>query len=261
MNIEIIKYISPVALLALIWTIFQFYQKRFHYKSDLTNEKTIDTYRKVEVKLSEIKNEYWKLFAIVSQTTLEMGNMIEKSKKEKEVVSKIKERITNLSFNKELEKLHLILEKIKKSDYDEEKKIAIIKKQFKVAKKEKKELEIHLVKVKKELEYNEKIAFELTKFINKRNETIYKKVKESSAVLQKLILEINSIPLVGTKINYELKSLLFQLKTSTQNFINLSNSIENITTENIEKIVKSIHIESSMKIIDNIEHKIIKFKN
>lgn len=258
MNTEILKYISPIAIIGLIWGIFQFYQKRYYSKSDLKKEKTLNAYKEIEIKIAEIKNEYWKLFALLSQITLGLSQKIKDSK------SKLKTIEKNYDFEQsklELEKSQDLLDKTENEGFEKEKHIPLLKEQLKLAKTRRKETKNRLKKLERELDTSKNEFKELNEFLEHKDQILDEKVKNSGTKLQELIFELDQISLVGISGSISFKNDFSQLKLLIQSLINEIMSKENINRDNILKILKTNNVEETMKTIDKIDTQILKMKN
>ena len=110
---QIIKYIPILGLLGFIWGIFQFYQKRSYINQDLKNKEKQSSFKEIEFALNNIKNEYWKLYALLTQTVLSVNKRFELSNNQ----INLEEQNIKPDFNN-IEKTKTILDNIEQNGYD-----------------------------------------------------------------------------------------------------------------------------------------------
>ncbi|WP_281753485.1 hypothetical protein [Neptunitalea chrysea] len=195
---QILKYLPLLGLLGLIWGIIQFYQKRFYIKSDLKREEKRSYFREVDIIINDIKNEYWKFFATISQTTLLLEKKINYSNEIIDLEEKeTKSTGLELDYAQELDTTTEILENIEKEGYNEEEHKIILKELLKSAKKGQKILTSSLKEKKKNLDELKANQSELKSFLENKNLKLSDKTKQTSKSLQGFILDLNKISSIG----------------------------------------------------------------
>lgn len=224
----------------------------------MRKEITIKTFKKIGLKIAEIKNEYWKLFAQLSQNRMEITGNLDVYNNEE---SKLKEEIDDIEQTIKLideEDVENLLNKIENEGFNKEMHLPLIENHLKIFRKVKEETNPKIKRVEEKLEILNKEKNEIFNLKEEKDKILSKKLKDTATNLQLLILELNKISLVGISDNGLLKNDLLQLNLSIQEFINEINSRENINKINISNIIKIKSINNTMIILDKIENQILK---
>jgi hypothetical protein len=256
---QILNYLPIIGVLGLFWGIIQFYQKRSYVKSDLKREIKRSSYKEVDLILNDIKNEYWLLFAMISQNSLSYRKKDNYFDQQLDLTefdlneqnTKFSER--ELIYSQEIKTSIKILENIEIEGFDEDKHKSIVKEQIKLTKKRQKELKSSLKDSLQKLENIKTRHNELSKFLDIQDQKISDKIKETSESLQNFILILNKISLVGIDEKYILKSLIFNLTKSIQTLIDQLKTEENISIKRIIEVLDMDNIQETMKIVSKIE--------
>jgi hypothetical protein len=248
---QILKLLPILGLFGLIWGIVQFYQKRTYIKKDLKIKEKQISFKEIELILNNIKNEYWKLYALLTQTVLSINKRFEFSNNQ----INLEDQTTGIYIS-DIEKTKTILDNIEKEGYDKKKQKLILKEQLEISKKRENELIIaHNNSVKKldklQTEFND-----LKSFVNSKDILLSEKIKEISKSLQTYILNLNSVSLIGIKENIKLKTTIYDLTSSIQKLINELESEENINRSNIVEILETGNLKGTMDIVIKIEEKL-----
>jgi len=83
---ELIKYLSPVALLGLIWAIIQFYQKRRYERRDLYRKEKLAVYSMISSILRDIEFE---IFQFMSSSRIPLIKIGSRAESISELINKI----------------------------------------------------------------------------------------------------------------------------------------------------------------------------
>lgn len=250
---QILKYLPILGLFGFIWGIVQFYQKRSYINKDKKNNEKQSSFKEIEFILNNIKNEYWKLYVVLTQTVLSINKRFEFSNNQID----LENQNTKFYYN-EVEKAKTILENIEKEGYDEKKHEEILKEQLEIAKERQNELIQTRNNSEKKLNKLKSEFNELKTYVNNKDILLLNKIKEISQSLQIYILNINKVSLIGIDENNLLKTMLYELTSSIQKLINEFETEENINRENIVKILEVGNLEETIEVISKIEEKLNK---
>jgi len=259
---EILKYLSPVALLGLIWAVFQFFQKRRFEKEDFAQKENIDSYKILHSKVNHIKIEYFKLITLLQQAT-----MFERSK-----LKTYKElRLTNEVLIEETQKKTRIAHLRIKTEIAKNKKISnqILQSSIKTEENKNKLIEIHekseilnkeLLELGEQLNYASNKVDEYSAIFDLKNrygdESFDDKIKSISENLQNKIFDLNNIPLLAVKSKEKPHELIAQLTENTQNVVNIFSVVNDINERNFTDTIEIKSIENSLILLDQIEEHI-----
>lgn len=179
---EIIKYLSPVAILGLIWAIIQFYQKRRDDRRESVRKEKLIVYNAIHSVLRDIEFE---LIQFMSSSKIPMFNVEKEIKSGKEIIASMDKMVSNIKKEMEIQK--------NQEGFNEK---AIDK------------LDIEL----------ENTKVDIDEIIIKLEEVTNKNVEEITPIFQNLILslktkmeEINRIPILILPKKNVLESIIFDL--------------------------------------------------
>lgn len=94
---ELIKYLSPVAILGLIWAIFQFYQKRRYERRDLRRKEKLAVY---SILSSILRGIEFEIFQFMSSSRIPLIKAVSKSEPINELMDKVEHH--NEKINKDI---------------------------------------------------------------------------------------------------------------------------------------------------------------
>lgn len=262
MIIEILKYLSPAIILTLGYNIFQLFQKRKFEMNNFKRQETITSYKEFHSTINSIKNEYWKLFTSIGQTTILLKKKINKVNDTKienrDSIKKIQLELSKFhsKSNKEIKLTRKLLEMIEREGFDKDEHEKTMDEHLQKAH-EREDIGKNLTEKNQEILKQLNIQSTILKSpLELGDNSLFKSTKDISKRLQSLILDLNNIPLIASNIKNKPHLMIQNLTASTQKIINSIETEENINECNILDIIEFENIEESMHQLAKIEEHI-----
>ena len=229
---EIIKYLSPVAFLTIVWAVVQFYQKRKDERRDKKRDAKLIVYNAIYKSIKEIEFE---MFKFISNSRIPMLNV-------KEEVASFNDLLENLSEKNE-----------------------ILKKEIKAIKKNKNNINVEFNEFESDWKANKKM---LDDIILKKEQALNKNVDEISPIFDSLIStleskieEINKISLLILPEKEKLEKRIFELSHKISTTIETCKTNKHIDENGIPNLNLIELFRNLFEITDSIKSDIYKKSN
>ena len=220
MTIEILKYLSPVALLVLIWSIIQYYDKKKSDKSELRRKEKIESCKNLQLQIGVIRYSLFVPHTEISKSAKVLANKLSYFENE---------------TKKDILKLDELNLKIHENSLSVSDKKTVEKEQDNI---------IESCKIRME---------ESRKFLSNESSSLKENLSKLPETINTNLEELNRIPIIGmNKIKSQILTLTLNLKKTNNAILTEDAYVNNGGLE--EKFTNDIL--SSIELINEIESNI-----